>query len=194
MYDDFSILEDDWLQNLIRDRRAATVLYRLLGGKEGHEVMVTRWVSVDTSYSHEMLAKDKYGLCHAMAIRLVDSLDAVKEFKEHWMADLWEYTLDGRECACEPATRMLVYFMHNKLPEDRLACRVGFLLVPDDIDINVELPTQIISTEVDDGSELANLVQYLKCPTCNHTEYGALADRVGVLLNAWETRKRKAEG
>lgn len=89
---------------------------------------------------------------------------------------------------------MLVYFMHNKLPEDRLACRVGFLLVPDDIDINVELPTQIISTEVDDGSELANLVQYLKCPTCNHTEYGALADRVGVLLNAWETRKRKAEG
>lgn len=191
MHKEFSLLEDDNVHNLIRDRRAATVLYHLLGGKEEHEVMVTRRVSVGTSISHEMLAKDKNGLCHAMAIRIADSLTAVKEFKEHWMADLWEYTLDGRECACEPATRMLVYFLRNKLPEDRQVCRVGFLLVPDDIDINVELPTQIISTETDDGSDLAKLVHYLKCPKRKCTEYGALADRVDVLLGVQATRKNE---
>jgi hypothetical protein len=191
MHKEFSLLEDDNVHNLIRDRRAATVLYHLLGGKEEHEVMVTRRVSVGTSISHEMLAKDKNGLCHAMAIRLADSLTAVKEFREHWMADLWEYTLDGRECACEPATRMLVYFLRNKLPEDRQVCRVGFLLMPDDIDINVELPTQIISTVADDSSELANLVQYLKCPVPHRAEYGALADRIDVLLSVQETRKNE---
>lgn len=47
------------------------------------------------------------------------------------------------------------------LPEDKLVCRVGFLLVPDDLDIHVEYPTQIISTLTDDGSDLAKLVQYL---------------------------------
>lgn len=191
MHKEFSLLEDDNVHNLIRDRRAATVLYHLLGGKEEHEVMVTRRVSVGTSISHEMLAKDKNGLCHAMAIRLADSLTAVKEFREHWMADLWEYTLDGRECACEPATRMLVYFLRNKLPEDRQVCRAGFLLMPDDIDINVELPTQIISTVADDSSELANLVQYLKCPVPHRAEYGALADRIDVLLSVQETRKNE---
>ena len=191
MHKEFSLLEDDNVHNLIRERRAATVLYHLRGGKEEHEVMVTRRVSVGTSISHEMLAKDKNGLCHAMAIRLADSLTAVKEFREHWMADLWEYTLDGRECACEPATRMLVYFLRNKLPEDRQVCRGGFLLMPDDIDINVELPTQIISTVADDSSELANLVQYLKCPVPHRAEYGALADRIDVLHSVQETRKNE---
>jgi hypothetical protein len=197
----FSILDDFWMQVLMLDRSAANVLYHLLGGKASHTVVQCRhrcngW-SRDNKYSeiisHEMLAKDQFNINHAMTIRFIDDLSELEDIKEHPLGDLWEYQEGGKNYFCRPVTHMLVYFVNDTLPEDKLVCRVGYLLIADDLDINVELPTQIISTEEDNGSELANLVQYLKCPMSHRTEYGALADRVDALLNAWETRSRKAE-
>ena len=202
MDNEFSILDDFWMQVLMLNRSAANVLYHLLGGKESHTVVRCQhrcngW-SRDDKYteiiSHEMLAKDQLNINHAMTIRFIDDLSELENIKEHPLGNLWEYQESGKNYFCRPTTHMLVYFLNDTLPEDKLVCKVGFLLIADDLDINVELPTQIISTEVDDGSELSNLVQYLKCPTCNRTKYGALADRVDVLLNAWETRKREVEG
>ena len=202
MDNEFSILDDYWMQMFMINLKASDALYHLLGGKESHKVVRCQhrcngWGWGDEYgeiISHEMLAKDQFGLNHAMTIRFIDDLSELEDIKEHPLGDVWEYQENGKDYFCRPATHMLVYFLNDTLPEDKLACKVGFLLIADDLDINVELPTQIISTEVDDGSELSNLVQYLKCPTCNRTEYGALADRVDVLLNAWETRKREAEG
>lgn len=187
---EFSVLNYAWMWHLVYTCKAATKLYHLLGGKETHAVMRSRWVESGKSISCDLLAKDNNDLTHAMSLRFVESLDEVKNFKEHWLADLWEYEVDGEEYSCTPATQMLVYFLNDRLPGDKQVCRTGFLLVPDDIDINAQMPTQIISTVTDDGSELAKLIQYLRRPTRNRTEFGPLADRVDDLLDAWEERKR----
>jgi hypothetical protein len=201
MDNEFSILDDFGMQVLMLNRNAANVLYHLLGGKESHKVIDCQhrcngWGWGDEYgeiISHEMLAKDQFGLNHAMTIRFIGGLSELEEIKEHPMGEIWEYQEEGKTFFCRPATHMLVYFLNDTLPEDKLVCKVGFLLIADDLDINVELPTQIISTAVDDGSEFSNLVQYLKCPTCNCTEYGALADRVDVLLDVWKAQSQNAE-
>lgn len=202
MDNEFSVLDDFWMQGFMIDIKASNELYHRLGGKADHTVVRCQhrcngW-SRDNKYteiiSHEMLAKDRFNINHAMTIRFIDDLSELEDIKEHPLGDLWEYQEGGKNYFCRPATHMLVYLVNDALPGDKLVCRVGFLLIADDLDINVELPTQIISTEVDDGSELADLVQYLNCPTCNRIEYGAMADRMDVLLNAWETRDRKAKG
>lgn len=175
------------------------MLYHLLGGKEGHAVVLTRSrrngrhsnEEYTEIISHEILAKDYFSNYHSMTIRFIDDLCDLEEIKEHFWGDLWEYQEDGKNYYCRPATHMLVYFLNDTPPEDKLVCRVGFLLVSDDLNINVELPTQIISTVADDGSELADLVHYLKCPALHRTEYGALADRIDVLLSVQETRKNE---
>lgn len=190
MDNEFSLLNRAWMWHLVYTRKVATKIYHLLGGKETHTVMRSRWVECGKSISCDLLAKDNNELTHAMSLRFVDSLDEVKKFKEHWLADVWEYSIDGEEYSCTPATQMLVYFLNDRLPGDKQVCRTGFLLIPDDIDINAEMPTQIISTVTDDGSELAKLVQYLRGPTRNRIEYGPLADRVDELLDAWEAKKR----
>lgn len=196
---EITILDDYWMQVLLRDRRAADVLYHLLGGKEGHTVVLTRsrrngrhsngeYTEIT---SHEILAKDYFSNYHSMTIRFIDDLCDLEEIKEHFLGDLWEYQEDGKNYYCRPATHMLVYFLNDTPPEDKLVCRVGFLLISDELNINVELPTQIISTVADDSSELANLVQYLKCPVPHRAEYGALADRIDVLLSVQATRKNE---
>lgn len=129
MDNELSILNHCWMRNLVYDRKAATKLYHLLGGKDNHTVMLTRMVEFGGSCSRDMLAKDNKDLCHAMSLRFVDSLDEVKNFKEHWLADMWEYRIDGEEYSCTPATQMLVYFLNDRLPGDKQVCRTGFLLM-----------------------------------------------------------------
>lgn len=86
---------------------------------------------------------------------------------------------------------MLVYFTDAELPDGRTVCRLGFPLLPDDIGRPAEFPTQILTTAADDGSDLARLAQYLNRPDLDNTEYGALADRVDLLLDAWQAKEQK---
>lgn len=73
MDNEFSILDDFWMQVLMLDRSAANVLYHLLGGKASHTVVRCQhrcngW-SREGQYSeiisHEMLAKDQFNINHA---------------------------------------------------------------------------------------------------------------------------------
>ena len=195
----FSVLNNHWMRMLLRDLQAANVLYHLLGGKETHTVMLTRtrwhgWNNhgrQEEICSCEMLAKDHYDLCHSMTIRFINSLAILSDFEEHPLADIWEYQVGGKDYFSTPASQMQVYFLKNKLPGDKQVCRAGFPLIADDLVMHVENPTQIISTAVNDGSELASLVQYLLRPSAHCTKYGALADRVDLLLDAWQAKKQK---
>lgn len=199
MDNDFSILDDYWMQRLLMNRTAANELYHRLGGKESHKVIYCQhrcngWGWGDEYgeiISHEMLAKDKLGYNHAMTIRFIDELSELDEIREHPMGEIWEYEQDGENYFCRPATHMMVYFVNDSLPEDKLVYRVGFLMMPDDLGIHVENPTQIISTVTDDGSDLAKLVQYLDSPSRDCHEFGALSRTANVLLNIWENRKQE---
>lgn len=201
MDNEFSILDDYWMQGLMRDRKSANVLYHLLGGKQSHTVMLcqhrcngwNRNGRYGEIISHEMLAKDSFEVYHSMTIRFISNLAILSEIKEHPLGELWEYMVNGKHYYCTPATRIFVYFLGNKLPNNALICRAGFPLMSDDLVINAENPMQIISTVTDDGSELAELIQYLRNPTRNRTEYGPLAVRVDELLDVWEERKQGDE-
>jgi hypothetical protein len=198
MDNEFSILEDYWMQMFMINLKASDALYHLLGGKESHKVIRCQhrcngWGWGDEYgeiISHEMLAKDQFGLNHAMTIRFIDDLSELEDIKEHPLGDVWEYQENGKDYFCRPATHMMVYFVNDTLPEDKLVCRVGFLLASDDLDINMDYPTQIISTVTDDGSDLAKLVRYLGSPSRSCNEFGALSRMVNVLLNIWENRKQ----
>ena len=83
-------------------------------------------------------------------------------------------------------TMVLVYFTDAELPDGRTVCRLGFPLLPDDIDRPAEFPTQIITTAADDGSDLARLAQYLNRLDFDNTEYGALSKRARLVRKIWE--------
>lgn len=99
--------------------------------------------------------------------------------------------IHGSEGVGGNMTMMLVYFTDAELPDGRTVCRLGFPLLPDDIGRPAEFPTQILTTAADDGSDLARLAQYLNRPDLDNTEYGALADRVDLLLDAWQAKEQK---
>lgn len=78
------------------------------------------------------------------------------------------------------------YFTDAELPNGKSVCRLGFSMLPDDIDRPAEYPTQIITTAVDDGSDLARLAQYLAHPDPDNVEYGALSKRTRLVRKIWE--------
>lgn len=107
MDNEFSILDDCWMQVLMLDRSAANVLYHLLGGKASHSVVRCQhrcngW-SRDDKYteiiSHEMLAKDQFNINHAMTIRFIDDLSELENIKELWL-DTIEERLDYKAWYC----------------------------------------------------------------------------------------------
>ena len=136
MDNEFSILDDYWMQMFMINLKASDALYHLLGGKESHKVVRCQhrcngWGWGDEYgeiISHEMLAKDQFGLNHAMTIRFIDDLSELEDIKEHPMRKIWEYQENGKDYFCRPATHMMVYFVNDTLPEDKLVCRMRYLI------------------------------------------------------------------
>lgn len=193
---EFTLLDAECIFALISDFRAATILYHMLGGNKNHFVVDARmrwngWGGCEKKegqvQSFDMLAKDPFGMHHSMTVRFLASLDDLSEIEEHRFAKVWERNEDGRFLICCPAARVLVYFTQADLPGGKLVCRYGFPMTADDLSLPAELPTQIVSTSVNDGSELAEFVQYLKHPDPQTQKYGQLSKRVEELRTEWET-------
>lgn len=129
-----------------------------------------------------------------MSIRLLDDLGELDTIKEHPRASVWEFEYHGKEMIGRAATMALVYFTDAELPNGRSVCRLGFPLLPDDIDHPAEFPTQIITTAVDDGNDLAKLAQYLDNPDPGNTEYGVLSRRTNLVRGLWKTIEKSRQG
>ena len=199
---EFTLFDIGCLHHVTTDLEAAGVLYHALGGNCSHTVIAQQWRHAGY-YSDEiskeidcceLLAMDKQERPHMMSIRLLDDLGELDTIKEHPRATIWEFTHQGREMIGRAATMVLVYFTDAELPNGKSVCRLGFPLLPDDIDHPAEFPTQIITTAVDDGSDLARLAQYLDHPDSDNEAYGALSKRVNRVRRIWETIEKSRQG
>lgn len=191
---EFTLLDMQHLHGLTTDLGAAGVLYHALGGNRSHTVIAQQWRHAGY-YSDEiskeidcceLLAMDTQQRLHMMSIRLLDDLTELDTIKEHPRATIWEYEYQGREMIGRAATMVLVYFTDAELPNGKSVCRLGFPLLPDDIDRPAEFPTQIITTAVDNGSDLSRLAQYLDHPDPDNAEYGVLSKRANLIRKIWE--------
>lgn len=186
---EFTLLDIGCLHHVTTDLEAAGVLYHALGGNRSHTVIAQQWRHAGY-YSDEiskeidcceLLAMDKQERLHMMSIRLLDDLDELDTIKEHPRATMWEFEYQGREMIGRAATMVIIYLTDVELPNGKSVCRLGFPLLPDDIDRPAKFPTQIITTAVDDGSNLARLAQHLAHPDPNNVEYGALSKRARLV-------------
>lgn len=191
---EFTLINIQHLHGLTADLEAAGVLYHALGGNRSHTVIEHQWRHAGY-YSDEiskeidcceLLAMDKQERLHMMSIRLLDDLNELDVIKEHPRATVWEFTHQGREMIGRAATMVIIYLTDEALPNGKTVCRLGFPLLPDDIDRPAEFPTQIITTAVDDGSDLARLAQYLAHPDPDNAEYGVLSKRARLVRKIWE--------
>ena len=199
---EFTLLDMQHLHGLTADLEAAGVLYYALGGNRSHTVIAHQWrhagyYSDETTMELdccELLAMDKQERLHMMSIRLLSDLEELDVIKEHPRATVWGFTHQGREMIGRAATMVLVYFTDAELPNGKSVCRLGFPLLPDEIDRPAEYPTQIITTAVDDGSDLAKLAQYLDHPDPGNTEYGVLSRRANLVRGLWEKSRKAGKG
>lgn len=191
---EFTLLDIGFLHHVTTDLKAAGVLYHALGGNRSHAVIAHQWrhaghytdkISKEIDCC-ELLAMDKQERLHMMSIRLLDDLGELDVITEHPRATVWEFTHQGREMIGRAATMVIIYLTDVELPNGKSVCRLGFPLLPDDIDRPAEFPTQIITTAVDDGSDLAKLAQYLVHPDPDNAEYGVLSKRARLVRQIWE--------
>ena len=199
---EFTLLDIGRLHHVTTDLEAAGVLYHALGGNRSHTVIANQWRHAGY-YSGkitkeidccELLAMDKQERLHMMSIRLLDDLDELDTIKEHPRASVWEFTHQGQEMIGRAATMAIIYLTDVELPNGKSVCRLGFSLLPDDIDRPAEFPTQIVTTAVDDGSNLARLAQYLDHPNPDNEAYGVLSKRVNRVRRLWEMIEKSRQG
>lgn len=191
---EFTLLDIGYLHYVTTDLEAAGVLYHALGGNRSHTVIAHQWrhtghytdkISKEIDCC-ELLAMDKQERLHMMSIRLLDDLGELDVITEHPRATMWEFEYQNREMIGRAATMVIIYFTDVELPNGKSVCRLGFPLLPDDMDCPAEHPTQIVTTAVDDGSDLARLAQYLAHPDPDNTEYGVLSKRARLVRKIWE--------
>lgn len=183
---EFTMLRPRRLHDLVRDHKAAQVLYQILGGKETHIVIATRWTSRWLAYkgeayelfSSEILVKDEWNRLHMMILRVIDDLEILDMISEDPLGDIWDFPYQGKACFGSASSTVVVYLTSAKLPDGKAVCRFGFPLIPDDIMRKSDYPTQIISAAAEDGSNMCALARYLENPTPDHGQFGRLSDRV----------------
>ena len=111
----------------------------------------------------------------------IDSLDDLHGIAEHPLAGVWEQETNGNVGFAKPRTRVVIYITDEPLPNGRMMCKIGFPMERDEMHINTELPSIVITTATNDSSSLGTFIQYLKRPETGNTEYGALSERADLI-------------
>ena len=181
-----------WLfKDIVEDDPARQELYRILGPYSDHRVINGR------AYYHlpgaekiricEILTLDDTGTAHDLSIRFLDSAEELSHLRDIAFIKSWEHRWEGRPNSTyyyDPVDIVCVYISEKDIFHGgKTVYRVGFPYAQSDLDLRVSCPSLFINAEVNDGSEIATLMQKVTGRASGCSESDPISARM-ALTNA----------
>lgn len=154
-------------KNIVEDTSARQEIYRILGPYHNHRVLAGRAYyhlpQAETLRTLEILAMDANNHTHNLSIRLVDTAEDAASLRDIVFIEDWKYVRDDKPNSViyyTPADCICIYISEKDIfGGGKTVYRAGFPYAQDDVDIQVSCPSLFVNAAINDGSEIAGLMQ-----------------------------------